>query len=76
MGEQTLNFQTIFEVIPGLYAVLTPDFVILMVSDAYLQAAMRKREDIIGHIIFDAFPDNPADLNATGVKNLLTQSLY
>ncbi|MDF5723029.1 MAG: ATP-binding protein [Rhizonema sp. PD37] len=65
-----LDFQTIFEAIPGLYLVLAPNFQIVAVSDAYLQATMRKREDILGRFIFDAYPDNPDDPNATGVENL------
>lgn len=64
------NFQAIFEAIPGLYLVLTPDFVIVAVSDAYLQATMRKREEILGCVMFDAYPDNPNDPHATGVRNL------
>jgi PAS domain S-box-containing protein len=65
-----LNFQTLFEAIPGLYLVFTPDFAIVAASDAYLQATMRKREEIIGRVMFDAYPDNPDDPNATGVQNL------
>nr|WP_052325270.1 ATP-binding protein [Hassalia byssoidea] len=65
-----LNFQRLFEAIPGLYFVLTPDFAIVAASDAYLQATKRKREEIIGRKLFDVFPDNPNDPNATGVQNL------
>lgn len=65
-----LNYQTLFEAIPGLYLILTTDFVIVAASDAYLQATMRKREEILGSLVFDAFPDNPDDPNATGVENL------
>ena len=63
MGEQTLNFQTIFEAVPGLYMVLTPDFVILAASDAYLHATMKKREDVVSRALFDVFPDNPERLH-------------
>jgi diguanylate cyclase (GGDEF)-like protein len=31
---------------------------------------MTQREEIVGRTIFDVFPDNPEDLNATGVANL------
>jgi signal transduction histidine kinase len=53
-----------------LYLVLAPDFTIVGVSQAYLSATMTRREDIIGHGIFEIFPDNPADHAATGVSNL------
>lgn len=65
-----LNYQALFEAIPGLYLILTTDFVIVAASDAHLRATMIKREELLGSLIFDAFPDNPDDPNATGVQNL------
>jgi PAS domain S-box-containing protein len=65
-----LHFRALFESLPGLYLVLTPDLKIVAVSDAYLQATMTKREQILGSGIFDAFPDNPDNPSATGVANL------
>jgi signal transduction histidine kinase/ActR/RegA family two-component response regulator len=64
------NFQALFESAPGLYLVLDPAFRIVAVTDAYLDATMTTREDIVGRNIFDAFPDNPDDPEATGVANL------
>src|SRR3984957_17351736 len=64
------DFQLLFESVPGLYLVLASDFTIVAVSDAYLKATMTKREEILGRHIFDVFPDNPDDPNATGVKKL------
>ena len=64
------DFRVLFESGPGLYLVLTPDFMIVAASDAYLRATMTKREEILGRGIFDVFPDNPTDPNATGVRNL------
>ena len=49
---------------------LTPDFRIVVVSDAYLIATMTTRERILGRKLFDVFPDNPDDPTATGVRNL------
>ena len=67
----TLDFQALFEAVPGLYLVLTPDALsIVAASDAYLRATMTKREEILGHNIFKVFPDNPNDPIATGVRNL------
>src|SRR5688572_1235849 len=59
-----------FESVPGLYLVLTPDLTIVSVSNAYLAATMTQRAAILGRGIFDVFPDNPSDPNATGVTNL------
>jgi signal transduction histidine kinase/PAS domain-containing protein len=64
------DFQRLFEAAPGAYLVLTPDFIIVAVTDAYLSTTMRRREELIGRYIFDAFPDNPDDAAATGVGNL------
>ena len=67
---ETPDFQTLFQSAPGLYLVLSPDFIIVAVSEAYLRATMTKREEILGRGIFDVFPDNPDDPAATGVNNL------
>jgi signal transduction histidine kinase len=67
---QTPDFRKLFESAPGLYLVLTPDLTIVAVSDAYLRATMTRREEILGRGLFDVFPDNPDDPEATGVKNL------
>src|SRR5919199_942283 len=64
------DFRNLFESAPGLYLVLTPQLNIVSVSDAYLRATMTKREEILGRNLFDVFPDNPDDPEATGVKNL------
>lgn len=64
------DFRLLFESAPGSYLVLTPDFTIVAVSDAYLRATMTQREEILGHGLFEVFPDNPDDPNATGTANL------
>lgn len=64
------DFRALFESSPGLYLVLSPTFQIVAVSDAYLKATMTRREDIIGKALFEVFPDNPNDPQASGVKNL------
>jgi PAS domain S-box-containing protein len=64
------DFRALFEAAPGLYLVLTPDLTIVAVSDAYARATMTRREDIVGRGLFDVFPDNPDDPEATGTANL------
>ncbi len=49
---------------------LDPKLEIVAVTDAYLRATMTRREDILGRGCFDVFPDNPAESEATGVRNL------
>jgi PAS domain S-box-containing protein len=69
-GQEGVAFRALFEGVPGSYLVLDPDLRIVAVSDAYLRDTMRTREDLLGRAIFDAFPDNPEDPEATGVRNL------
>jgi signal transduction histidine kinase/DNA-binding response OmpR family regulator len=64
------DFRALFESAPGLYLVLATDLTIVGVSDAYLEATMTKRDDVIGRGLFEIFPDNPDDPGATGVRNL------
>src|SRR5687768_5063300 len=64
------NFKVLFESAPGLYLVLAPDLKIVAVSDAYLQATMTRRKEILGRPLFEVFPDNPDDPYASGTRNL------
>ena len=68
----SLNFQDIFAAAPGPYLLVAVDaeFTILAVNDAYLEATLTTREKLVGRKLFEAFPDNPADAEATGVRNL------
>ncbi|HWA48622.1 MAG TPA: PAS domain-containing protein [Dongiaceae bacterium] len=64
------DFQALFEAAPDLYLILTPDLRIVAVSDAYCRATMTERAAILGRGVFEVFPDNPDDPEATGVSNL------
>ena len=66
------DFRVLFEAVSGLYLVLAPDGprTIIAASDAYLHATMTTREAILGRGLFDVFPDNPDDPEATGTNNL------
>jgi len=64
------DYLTIFDSVPDPCLVLNPQFCIVAVNKAYLDATMTRREDILGHDIFAIFPDNPDDPAATGVRNL------
>lgn len=65
-----LDFKRLFESAPSLDLVLDRDFRIVGATDAYLAATMTAR-DIVGRHLFDVFPDNADDPNATGRQNLL-----
>lgn len=69
------DYRLLFENAPGMYLVMTPQFRVVAVSNAYLAGTMTQREAIIGRGIFDIFPDNPDDPHADGVQKL-TLSLH
>ena len=65
------DIQRIFRGIPGLFLVLKPDrdFTIVAASEEYLRAT-HTDERIFGRPVFEVFPDNPAEPEASGVRNL------
>lgn len=65
-----VDFKLVFDSLPGSFMVLDPGFTIVAASDSYLEAVMRKREEITGKNVFEVFPDPPGDKNATGVASL------
>jgi signal transduction histidine kinase/CheY-like chemotaxis protein len=48
----------------------TPEATILAVNDAFLKASGRRREDLVGVSLFEAFPRNPDDPADTGESDL------
>jgi len=62
-------FGALFEAVPTSFLVLLPDeqFTIVAVSDSYLRATLTTRASLLGKGLFDAFPDNPDDVEATGL---------
>ncbi len=66
----TINYQAIFDHVPGIYLILREDFTIVEASIAFSEATLTKREEIIGKNIFEVFPDNPNDAAADGVSKL------
>ncbi|MEU6844176.1 PAS domain-containing protein [Streptomyces sp. NPDC046716] len=52
------------------YLVLDTKWRIRGANEAYLRATERSRDELIGAFMFDAFPDDPRDASATGVRDL------
>ncbi|MDX3071191.1 PP2C family protein-serine/threonine phosphatase [Streptomyces sp. NPDC088354] len=65
-----IDYAALFAATPSPCLVLDPRFMIVGVNQAYLEATGRTRDDLLGQYLFDAFPDNPADPHADGVRNL------
>ncbi|MGE6995247.1 ATP-binding protein [Pseudomonas sp. NPDC047961] len=58
---QTLDYKAIFQAVPNLHLILSPDptFTILAASDAQLRATNTRREDSDGRPVFDVIRKNP-----------------
>jgi serine phosphatase RsbU (regulator of sigma subunit) len=65
-----IDYQALFAVTPTPYMVMGPDLVLADVNEAACRVTGRTREDLLGRYLFDAFPDNPADPDADGLRNL------
>jgi PAS domain S-box-containing protein len=68
--EEEVAYAALFAATPSPSLVLNPDLQIVAVNQAYCQVTGRTREDLLGQFLFDAFPDNPADPEADGVRNM------
>lgn len=64
------RFRTLYEAQQTAHLILSPDLIIENASPAYLEATMKRPEELIGKHLFEAFPDNTDDPGATGVRNL------
>jgi PAS domain-containing protein len=64
------DFRAVFEESPGLFLILDSSFNIVAATSAYCRATMTERDTIVGHYLFEVFPDNPDDSSADGVQNL------
>lgn len=56
MKVPSINYKDIFEASPSAMLVLTPEFVILEANASYQNLVGRRRNQLIGRYIFEAFP--------------------
>ncbi|MET8077885.1 SpoIIE family protein phosphatase [Streptomyces sp. NPDC005303] len=66
----SIDYAAVFQALPGMVALLTPDLVYADVNEEFLRMAGRRREELVGRYLFDVFPDNPNDPASTGMRNL------
>ncbi|MEX1651697.1 SpoIIE family protein phosphatase [Streptomyces pseudovenezuelae] len=69
-GFTDTDYRAVFQALPGMVALLTPDLVYADVNEEFLRMAGRRREEVVGRYLFDVFPDNPNDPASTGMRNL------
>ena len=69
------DYQALFRASPYSYLVMAPDLTILGASGAYLRSVQRTEEDIVGRYVFDAFPEDPDNPEATDVSEIKSSLL-
>ncbi|HEU5474722.1 MAG TPA: ATP-binding protein [Actinophytocola sp.] len=67
---KAVDYRRLFDAAPTPYLILAADLTIVEVNEAYLSATSTQRHTLLDQSIFTAFPDNPDDQNADGVRNL------
>ena len=55
----SVNYQALFQALPGAYLLLAPDGTILDNSDQHVAVSLLPREQAVGRYIFDAYPGDP-----------------
>jgi PAS domain-containing protein len=70
----TADFQRWFDAAPDAYLLLAPDLTIAGVNRTYALSVGVDPDAILGRPLFDVFPENPAELEASG-KGILRASL-
>lgn len=69
------SFRALFESVPGKFLVIrASDFEIFSASDAYLSAAGRNRDDLVGRNLFEAFGEH-ADMPESEAARAMRMSL-
>jgi PAS domain S-box-containing protein len=78
-GFASPDFRLGFESAPDRYLLLLPNypvFTIVAATDAYLEATLKSREELVGRGLFEAFPENPKDKTASGIDNVRESLIY
>ncbi|MCX4760328.1 SpoIIE family protein phosphatase [Streptomyces sp. NBC_01275] len=70
MNDSAIDYAAVFQALPGMVALLTPELRYTEVNEEYLRGAGRMREQVVGRHLFEVFPDNPNDPAANGIRNL------
>lgn len=69
MSEPDFDFERMFQEMPAAYMVLDMDLRFIDMNASYLNEVGRKREDLLGQYVFDAFPE-------TGVRRERVEAAF
>ncbi|SDE29804.1 PAS domain S-box-containing protein [Blastococcus fimeti] len=61
-----IDFQLLFGALPTAFLVMDPDLVIVDANSAYLELLGRRRDELVGRPVFEAFPPAPDALDEHG----------
>ncbi|MEU2285755.1 SpoIIE family protein phosphatase [Streptomyces sp. NPDC013178] len=70
MNDTAIDYAAVFQALPGMVSLLTPALVFADANDEFLRLAGRERDQVIGHHLFEVFPNNPNNPSADGMRNL------
>jgi hypothetical protein len=62
-----LDFELVFAKMPGLCLILDTSFIIVAQNEEHLRAT---KVNVVGQMVFAAFPDNPEHSGASGVAKI------
>ncbi|MEU3066607.1 SpoIIE family protein phosphatase [Streptomyces sp. NPDC007027] len=68
MRKPQIDYAAVFHALPGMVALLTPELVYADANRDFLRLAGRTREQLLGHYIFDVFPEHPDEPAAAGMR--------
>ncbi|SDM45542.1 Serine phosphatase RsbU, regulator of sigma subunit [Streptomyces sp. cf386] len=75
MDETSIDYEMVFQALPGMVALLTPELIYADANEDFQRLSGRTREQLVGRYIFDVFPDNPNDPAATGMSDVRASML-
>ncbi|KUM69992.1 SpoIIE family protein phosphatase [Streptomyces sp. ISL-22] len=75
MKETAIDYEAVFQALPGMVALLTPELVYADANEDFQRLSGRTREQLVGQYIFDIFPDNPNDPAASGMRDVRASML-
>jgi transcriptional regulator with PAS, ATPase and Fis domain len=67
-AQEELDFKTVFNQMPGMCLILDTSFKIIAQNAEHAKLTLSAAKDVIGRHVFEAFPDNPNDMNADGAS--------
>ncbi|MFH0517729.1 PP2C family protein-serine/threonine phosphatase [Streptomyces sp. M41] len=75
MEDKAIDYEAVFQALPGMVALLTPELVYADANEDFQRLSGRTRDQLVGRYIFDVFPDNPNDPAATGMRDVRASML-